>query len=239
MQNSNIFHPKEALFQADAKIAIPESQTNQGDHYKVRGKVNNAKGTKYMQFDDSESQIEEQQKQQPHPNFKQYEDDDIDLEYNFNNLLNNIENLTPELLPQGETPVPQNNAANQDNNANRANGQNPQAEGQQVPANLPPEIPEAEINKIYDSYIDIYIYLLLFYSVLFTINMQLLPYTTVFGILWLIDVLVFRKKIKEYRATPVEDKPNRRKCMALAIEAVLFALCKVEFVSFYKVIQFE
>lgn len=215
-----------ALFQPNVKIPNDENQIKQENQYKIGEKASNAKGTKYVQFDNSESQIEDQQ----HPVFKQYEDDDIDLEYNFNNLLSNIENLNPELVQQNPTPL--SNLENPNNSPERAAGQSPQIDAQlQTPNNLP-EIPEEEINKIYDSYMDIYKYLLFFYIGLLAINFKVIPPITVFGILWVVDILVFWKNVKEFRATPSEAKPNRRKSIALAIECVLYALCKVNIAAF-------
>lgn len=198
----------------------------QEDHYRLGEKVSKGKGSKYTQFDNSESQIDEEQQQQaPHPVFKQYEDDDIDLEYNFNNLLNNIENLNPELLQQNPTPQPQ--QVPQNNDPQRAAGQNYQTEAQQQAAVNVPEIPEEELNKIYNSYADINHYLLFFYTGLLAINYNVVPPITIFGIMWAVDILVFWKNIREFRSTPADEGGKRRKYMALAIECVLYALCKV------------
>ena len=202
--------------------------------YKAAEKVSKGKGGKYVQFEDSEDHGGEE----PHQVFKQYEDASIDLEYNFNNLLINIENFNPELLPPAQQPNPLevNNQNQRDQQQQQQQQQQAFGNGQQVQSPLP-EIPEEELLRIHHSYLDIYSYMTLFYLVLFGISTEILPPIAIGIVLWIFDILILKKRISQYFRTAASEKAKRRKYVAYVIECFILTLSKVKLVLDHNLIN--
>ena len=93
------------------------------------------------------------------------------------------------------------------------------------------EVSDAELGRIYELYIELYLATFLFGVILLGIFMQVIHFSILFVFLMLIQLRSLRHKMRKLKSTPKSEKLVRRQGMLAGIEIILAIIFQVHLIA--------
>lgn len=91
----------------------------------------------------------------------------------------------------------------------------------------PSTITNKDLARIYESYLDLAIGMLILFVMLYGIMMNMVQYGVIFAYFWLLEVLLLRVKFQRLKEVPANERGKRRQLILGIVEILLAAIFKV------------